>query len=538
MEELLDLIQSGSYQAALQSIQEKKEKTGKHEILSILEAAVFQELNDYDAMYDAIAEGLSMNYKNYELLLMLGDYYRVRNEVQAWLCYENAEFYCEDEQDCRIIQERRKELEERITPPGKVSIILLSYHSLDMIKNCIASIRENCSKDSYELIVVDNASEDGSVEWLREQTDIKLLCNGENAGFPKGCNQGIRLAESDHDILLLNNDTLMMPHSLFWLRMGLYEDVKVGSCGSVSNNAANHQKIKESFPTVGGYLEYAIKNNIPLKYPYEERGYLVGFALLIKREALDFVGLLDEQFTPGNFEDADYGARLLCAGYYNRLCKNSFIFHWGGKAFGKDLTKYQNLLDRNKRIFEEKWKRSYTEYNTIRTDMIEKMQQTIVGEEFKVLDLACGFGMTLAKLKSEYPKALMFGIASDREQAQTAERYGITVCDSINSMLLEGRKEFDHILGGEVLERQREPERFLREIRELLKEDGSMLLSVSDVMRYPEEVLKNMLCHAGYTITGIWYYGQPSFWGEEAMKENALTVTSILYRVSRGEAGE
>lgn len=93
------------------------------------------------------------------------------------------------------------------------------------------------------VIVVENASKDKSVAWMKQQKDIKLLCNKENSGFPMGCNQGIRMAEKESDILLLNNDTIMTPNALFWLRMALYENDQVGSTGSVSNYVTNGQAV-------------------------------------------------------------------------------------------------------------------------------------------------------------------------------------------------------------------------------------------------------------------------------------------------------
>ncbi len=97
-------------------------------------------------------------------------------------------------------------------------------------------------EDVRQIIVVDNASEDGSVEWLRGQKDILLIENQENRGFPAGCNQGIAAADADADIFLLNNDTILPENALFWLRMGLYESEKNGAVGSVSNCVGNHQQ--------------------------------------------------------------------------------------------------------------------------------------------------------------------------------------------------------------------------------------------------------------------------------------------------------
>lgn len=527
MEILLKLVQEGSYQKALEQIVREKEENGNSDILSILEAAVWQALDDREAMWKAVSQGLACNPENYELYYMLGDYYEPVNRQQAWLCYENAKFYCKDEEDGKMIQCRMEELEEQITPPAKAAIVILSYNSLDMTRNCIASIKENCIEESYELIVIDNASEDGSVKWLKEQQGIKLVCNQENRGFPKGCNQGIELAEPESDIFLLNNDTLMMPNSLFWLRMGLYEETQVGACGSVSNSAANYQKIQETYDTVGGYIEYALNTNIPQKYPYEERMYLIGFAMLIKREAVNRVGLLDEQFSPGNFEDTDYGIRLIHAGYRNRVCKNSFIFHWGGQSFGKKLERYKALVQKNKKIFEEKWQREFSEYSTIRTDIISKMEAERRLDSLRILDLECGFGMTMAKISSEYPNAECYGIAKEEETAKIAARYGKVVQGNIESMSFPGQwEDFDYIIAAEVLENLEEPERLLRKLRDLLKEQGCLLISVSDMQRLSENTLRQLMKDTGYQVENVWYYGIPGETSE---------ICQILMRVQKSD---
>lgn len=188
---------------------------------------------------------------------------------------------------------------------------------------------EGITKKSYELIVVDNASQDGSVAWLETQEDILLIANKENRGFPYGCNQGIKCAEPQNDIFLLNNDTVLMLNSLFWLRMGLYENLHVGATGSVSNSVSNGQRIEEGLGTLEEWTKYGIRNNIPTSHPYEKKVFLVGFALLLRRAALDEIGLLDIRFTPGTYGDDDIAMRLHQTGWQILLCKNSFIFHYG-----------------------------------------------------------------------------------------------------------------------------------------------------------------------------------------------------------------
>ena len=152
----------------------------------------------------------------------------------------------------------------------KTAIVIISYNNAELTKECIKSIRVNNPAEIYQLIVVDNASTDGIVEWLREQSDVILIANTENKGFPYACNQGIVAADKEADIFLLNNDTIVPKDALYWLRKGLYSSEKVGAVGSVSNNVVNYQQVPEQFNTVEEWMAFAEKNNVEMEYPYEK----------------------------------------------------------------------------------------------------------------------------------------------------------------------------------------------------------------------------------------------------------------------------
>lgn len=129
------------------------------------------------------------------------------------------------------------------------SIVILSYNTLSYTQLCIESIRAYTKPQSYEIIVVDNASADGSLEWLRKQRDIKLIANKENAGFPAGCNQGMKAAERENDLLLLNSDTIVTPHWLDNLQQALYSGKDIGAVSCVTNNCSNGQSIAVDYQT-------------------------------------------------------------------------------------------------------------------------------------------------------------------------------------------------------------------------------------------------------------------------------------------------
>jgi GT2 family glycosyltransferase/acetyltransferase-like isoleucine patch superfamily enzyme len=244
--------------------------------------------------------------------------------------------------------------EKSISEFNKTSIIMLTYNQLENTKLCIGSIRKYTVKEEYEIIVVDNNSTDGTVQWLSEQKDIKTIMNNENLGFPKGCNQGIKIAKGKN-ILLLNNDTIVTPKWLKNLIIALYSDNTVGAVGAATNFCSNNQVIPGKYNNTDELIEFAEKNNISDSKRWEEKIKLVGFCMLIKKEVIEKIGFLDEIYSPGNFEDDDYSFRIRKEGYRLLLCKDVFIHHFGSVSFNKDVGKFKDLLRINKEKFKNKW---------------------------------------------------------------------------------------------------------------------------------------------------------------------------------------
>lgn len=327
----------------------------------IQEANKYLKEAEYENMFNTIQKGLLISYNSYELYYLLAYYYYLYrgNSNQAYLCFENALFFCNNEQDRQIISDEIGELKgSNSVEVRKTAIIIVSYNNKYMMQKNIECIRNNLYEDSYVIIVVDNASEDGVTEWLCEQDDIYLIRNNENLGFPKACNQGAKFAfdlgNGKYDIYLLNNDTRLAPNSLFWLRMGLYEDDNIGATGSISNYAGNNQQIEIEFSLPTHYLDYGTKINIPQVNWYEERIRLSGFSMLVRGNVWNTLGGMDELFSPGYFEDDDLCVRIFKAGYKMLLCKNSFIYHAGSQSFSvrKDV---EEILTRNHKKFVEKY---------------------------------------------------------------------------------------------------------------------------------------------------------------------------------------
>lgn len=289
-----------------------------------------------------------LDYKGY---LEYAKYLENVNLKQAYLTYENALFYCQDELIQIKIQNKLDEIAYRQGKVEPASIVILSYNNRQLTQQCIESIRETTPESAREIVIVDNNSQDDSVEYLRQQDDIVLIENDYNAGFPGGCNIGIEASTKENDIFLLNNDTILCANSLYTLRMGLYEKDNYGSAGSVTNNCANLQSVFKS-DSIDELKDFGLRNNVVNKRS-EIKLMLVAFAVLIKRHVLEKVGYLDERFFPGNFEDDDISLRILKENYQNVLVYNSFIIHLGTVSFQK--VDYCGILKKNYDKFVEKY---------------------------------------------------------------------------------------------------------------------------------------------------------------------------------------
>jgi len=243
------------------------------------------------------------------------------------------------------------------------SIIILSYNTLDLTRLCVESIRQYTQDVPHEIIIVDNGSKDGSVDWLKKQSDIRCIFNKDNAGFPKGCNQGLAIAKGS-ELLLLNSDTIVTPRWLSNLRTALYSRPEVGAVSCMTNNISNMQSMPVSYHDVPGLFAFAESFNHSDPSKWERRLTLVGFCFLFKREIYTKLGGLDEQFSPGNYEDDDYSLRIWQAGYELLVCRDTMIHHFGSASFvqsaspavwEKERKAHKRLLDKNQEKFLQKW---------------------------------------------------------------------------------------------------------------------------------------------------------------------------------------
>jgi GT2 family glycosyltransferase/ubiquinone/menaquinone biosynthesis C-methylase UbiE len=375
------------------------------------------------------------------------------------------------------------------------SIVILTYNQIEYTKLCIESIRRFTKIGTYEMIVVDNASTDGTIEWLKQQDDIKTIFNSENLGFPKGCNQGIEISTGDN-ILLLNNDTVVTQNWLDNLLTCLYSADDIGAVGPVTNSASYYSTVPVNYTSIDEMHRFAELFNKSNKESWEQRLKLIGFCMLIKRKVIEKIGLLDEQFTPGNYEDDDYSFRIQQAGYKLILCKDTFIHHYGGTSFRKDIDKYSKLLKINEEKFQEKWGFNPAYSTNIRNEIINLID-TPRETAINVLEIGCACGGTLLKIKDLYKKANIYGIEFNENSSLIASQFASVKAQDAQKEMDYPKDYFDYIILADVLEHLYDPWSMMKNIRKYLKENGKVLISIPNVMHYT--LLKDL-------INGNWTY--------------------------------
>lgn len=235
-----------------------------------------------------------------------------------------------------------------------VSVIIISYNTKDLTLDCIDSVLEEGSNLKTEIIVVDNASSDGSLdalEKLQKNEVITLLKNNTNEGFAKANNQGVRIANGVF-ILLLNSDTKVKKGAIGKMVNFARKNKDIGAVGAkLLNPDETTQPCAFPFPTIdraikqywfgqSGLLE---KYAPPVANPTQV-DVLVMAAFLITPDALQNVGLLNEKYFM-YFEDFDYCRALRKAGLKVYYLPTAEVIHYHG-ASGKKIADSENQWKR------------------------------------------------------------------------------------------------------------------------------------------------------------------------------------------------
>lgn len=241
----------------------------------------------------------------------------------------------------------------------KVSVVVVTFNNLEFTRACLASLDEYSQYAHMEIIVVDNASSDGSQgflsEWIINGKNRKLILNEDNRGFAAANNQGLVIATGDY-LVMLNNDTYVTPGWIRTLLKHLQRDKTIGLIGPVTNNIGNEAKIDIHYPDMSEMLVRSAaytRQHIGQTYPLRTAAF---FCVMMSRTIYERVGELDEAFGRGFFEDDDYCRRIEQLDLRVVCAEDVFIHHHLSASFNKlKQQDRKNLFEDNKKIYEAKW---------------------------------------------------------------------------------------------------------------------------------------------------------------------------------------
>lgn len=255
----------------------------------------------------------------------------------------------------------------QVTP--KASIVIITYNNLAITQLCLESILRNTAYPHYELVVVDNSSSDETQDYLHKMANsyghVKVIYNSSNRGFAAGNNIGLNQADGEF-LVLLNNDTIVSPG---WLPRLLYhlKDPDIGMVGPVTNTVENEARVETSYRTFGEMEAFARELTQANYRQIADIHMLAMYCVAFRRQVYDEIGLLDQRFGIGMFEDDDYSLRVHKKGYRVVCALDVFIHHFGQASFGKlhEDGSYYRLFDENRRKYELKWQVEWKQHENV-----------------------------------------------------------------------------------------------------------------------------------------------------------------------------
>jgi len=229
----------------------------------------------------------------------------------------------------------------------ELSIIIVNWNTRELLQRCLESVEETVRNFSHEVFVVDNASTDGSGAMVKERfPEVRLIENSENRGFGNANNQALRIMAGKY-ALLLNSDTVLTKHAAAELVSCLESHPEAAmACGQLLNADGSLQNSVAAFPTL-----LTLMTNLPLletlfpkRFPskrYVHTGPIevdsaIGACLLVRKEAIDAVGMFDERYY-FFFEETDWAFRMRRAGWKVLYVPNAFIYHHQGQSIGRSV---------------------------------------------------------------------------------------------------------------------------------------------------------------------------------------------------------
>lgn len=357
-----------------------------------------------------------------------------------------------------------------------VTIIIPTWNNREYLQPCIESlIKYIPTQGLYDVLIINNGEKD-SLDYIVTQNDmVKIIHSPENLGWEGGLKLGLEHTKSPF-VVFMNDDTYIPASSRMWVHhlLNLFTDPRVGAAGPSSNVVMGSQNIFLQTPA----------QVFPVNY-------LVGFCMMLRREALEKAGGIDDTLPGG--DDLDISIRLRQAGYSLKVNKDAFVYHHGFKSGTRlvgDHTKsggwnsYEMMETTNLALIRKHGLKAWYEclYKTPEYHSYAQWEDTegnIVRKHIQgevVVDLGCGNNKTI-------PEAIGMDMVPKDTVVETLSGNPKSVADVVGDVsqpLPFEKNSVDTIIARHILEHLVDTVQTLKQWIEVIKPGGRLIIAVPD----------------------------------------------------------
>lgn len=367
-----------------------------------------------------------------------------------------------------------------------ISIIIVVHNEKSELEICLDSIRKFSDVKDLQVVIIDNASNDGTKVWLASQKDIAYATlDIKNENYSNILNDAIELFGIDGDIIFMRSWYAITPGCISGMRDAAYSEPDIGASGPLINGQ-NYFKAESDELSIESIIKNAYINKL---FSTKKVIGLCEYIVYIKGEVRNKVGKFDEQFMSNKRMMIDYFLRILNAGYLMNcnistsvICINPYL--------NQKIEEQMLFNVKEGVLLKDKWGMKY--FNTLFNLMLIDMITHKTDDEFEVLEIGCDCGATLLEIKNKFHNAAVYGYEINPSAAKIASYVAEVEVGNIEEEAFTYEKnKFDYIIFGDVLEHLHDPEKTIKYCKNYLKDDGYIIASIPNLMHI--SVIRDLL---------------------------------------------
>lgn len=358
-------------------------------------------------------------------------------------------------------------------------LVVLAHNQLEMLRLTVDNIE---GVDVGDVILIDNASDDGTDEWIVQSGYHHLIYTATMEGYGKILHEVIQKFVDEEDLLIVQPGVMMLPNCVSSMTQLLHEQEDVGAVTARVIAYQQGEVLKEAWKRA---FEYSVSQCSGHKKV--ETLNLHTEAVLINSKLLKSIQGFGQELKLPDSVMADIAFSGVESGYQfwqsERAC--CFYIPLGTDAYVQEFGK-----NADRAYMKCKWNMNY--FNRFPNGELLDLIKADSNEQINVLEIGCDCGVNLLYVKNKYPNSCLYGVEINRRAAEIADHIAKVRVDNIENCDLEfDDVRFDYIILGDVLEHLHEPEKVLNYCNCLLKNEGKIVASIPNLMHYT--VMHNLI---------------------------------------------